>query len=88
MKRMDTDMNIEITLIPKIDYRAATTCPKCKIWPNWIDASGICSHCKVSDRRSRVKGLWETLAAFLKGLVVKDRKSGKCDALPPSVVSD
>jgi len=59
---MDTDMNIEITLIPKIDYKAATTCPKCKIWPNWIDASGICSHCKVSDRRSRVKGLWETLA--------------------------
>ena len=77
-------MNIEITLIPKIDYRAATTCKQCKIWPNWIDASGICSHCKVSDRRVRVKGLWETVTTFIKGSIFKYHER----PLPPSVISD
>jgi len=70
-----------------VDIRSID-CSKCGLLNGMHATSAVCSHCKVSDRRARVKGLWETLAAFLKGLVVKDRKSSKCDALPPSVVSD
>ena len=86
---MDTNMNItSLTEIRKVDYRKLTTCKRCEIWPNTLDDRGVCSHCRVSAKGDRVKGLWETLAAFLKGLIFKDREAVKCDALPPSVISD
>lgn len=99
-------MNIEITAIRKVDYRTLTTCSQCKMWPNWLDDEGVCSHCRVSPKGQRIASLGDRLQVtgnrlrrfftrhlslftrHQKDSVVKDRESGKCDALPPSVISD
>jgi Zn ribbon nucleic-acid-binding protein len=77
----------KIILHREVDIKSIE-CTKCGLNNPEHATKPVCSHCRVSPKGQRVKGVWETVAAWLKGLVVKDRESVKCDALPPSVISD
>jgi len=72
-----------IETMAKVDYRKTTTCSQCRIWPNTLDADGVCSHCRISPRGDRVKGVWETVTTAL-GSIFKDHEA----VIPPSVMTD
>lgn len=55
-------------------------CTKCGLLNAIYATSAVCSHCLVSPKGQRVKGVWE----LVKGSIFKDHER----PLPPSVISD
>lgn len=73
---------------PRLVDPKSLLCTRCGLNNPEHAKLSICSHCRVSRKGEQPKGVWETVRAAIKNWIVKDRKSSKCDALPPSVISD